>query len=191
MSSIPRRAVVGAAAVVTAAATAFTLAGSAHAATAAPAARAVLAAQVTPARPDALSWPLVVAGNKGERVASIQYLLNQRIGAGLTIDGVFGALTTAGVKKFQTASHLSVDGQVGPKTWAALIVTVQSGGSGPAVAAVQHSLRYAYGFSKLTVDGVFGPDTQAAVRSFQAKYKLSVDGIVGPDTWNALIAHES
>src|ERR1700761_820597 len=164
MSSISRKAAAGAAAVVTAAATAFLATGSASAATAAPTARVVLAAQVTAAKPAALSWPLVVAGNKGERVASVQYLLNQRVSAGLAADGVFGAATTAGVKKFQAVAHLSVDGQVGAKTWAALIVTVQNGAKGQAVSAVQHSLHYAYGFSKLAVDGVFGPDTLAAVK---------------------------
>jgi peptidoglycan hydrolase-like protein with peptidoglycan-binding domain len=194
MTKIPRRAVVSGAAVITAAATAFITTGSAHAATALPAAQAAHAApatQAAPALPGAISWPLVVQGNKGERVVDIQYLLNQRIGAGLAIDGVFGPATAAAVRKFQSANHLSADGQVGPQTWAKLIITVQHGNSGPAVAAVQHNLRYAYGYSSLAVDGVFGPDTQAPVRSFQTKYKISVDGIVGPATWNALIVHEA
>jgi peptidoglycan hydrolase-like protein with peptidoglycan-binding domain len=39
----------------------------------------------------------------------------------------------------------------------------------------------------LTVDGVFGPSTDAAVRAFQQQKGLTVDGIVGPNTWSALI----
>lgn len=40
---------------------------------------------------------------------------------------------------------------------------------------------------KITVDGDFGPKTEAAVRSFQGKYAKPVDGIVGPITWNKLL----
>ncbi|MGW6394424.1 peptidoglycan-binding domain-containing protein [Streptomyces sp. NPDC055103] len=72
-------------------------------------------------------------------------------------------------------------------TWSKLIVTVRNGDSGSAVKAVQVQLnRYGSG---LTVDGAFGPGTDAKVRAFQQSKNLSpVDGIVGPATWQALVS---
>jgi hypothetical protein len=40
---------------------------------------------------------------------------------------------------------------------------------------------------QLTVDGISGPKTRSAVRSFQERYGLAVDGIVGENTEKALI----
>ena len=40
---------------------------------------------------------------------------------------------------------------------------------------------------KLTVDGVFGPATEASVRAFQSIFDLTADGIVGPATWYKMI----
>jgi peptidoglycan hydrolase-like protein with peptidoglycan-binding domain len=39
----------------------------------------------------------------------------------------------------------------------------------------------------VAVDGIFGPNTDAAVRAFQQQKGLAVDGVVGPNTWSALI----
>ena len=40
----------------------------------------------------------------------------------------------------------------------------------------------------LEVDGVYGNNTQAAVKDYQQKNNLAVDGIVGENTWGALTA---
>src|SRR3954452_14277491 len=41
--------------------------------------------------------------------------------------------------------------------------------------------------SQIAVDGVFGPKTDQAVRTFQQSRHLVVDGVVGPRTWAAVI----
>lgn len=38
----------------------------------------------------------------------------------------------------------------------------------------------------ITVDGIFGSGTEAAVKEFQKSAGLTVDGVVGPKTWTAL-----
>ena len=50
-----------------------------------------------------------------------------------------------------------------------------------AVRALQIRLRTG-GFRPGPVDGLYGPRTQAAVRSFQRRHDVKVDGIVGPQT---------
>jgi peptidoglycan hydrolase-like protein with peptidoglycan-binding domain len=41
--------------------------------------------------------------------------------------------------------------------------------------------------SGVSVDGDFGPKTDAAVRALQQRSGLAVDGVVGPQTWSALV----
>jgi peptidoglycan hydrolase-like protein with peptidoglycan-binding domain len=132
-----------------------------------------------------LSWPAVRQTAYGNRVRTIQYLLNQR-GFRAPIDSYFGPSTTYAVKAFQRSRGLYPDGIVGNATWPRLIVTVRRGSRGYAVAAVQSYLDRGYHY-RLTVDGVFGRRTDQAVRWFQFRYRLRPDGIVGLGTWNALV----
>ena len=67
-------------------------------------------------------------------------------------------------------------------------IPLSAGASGPYVEAIQRRLnRIATNYPAIPkiypVDGVFGEDTEAAVRAFQEIFSLSVDGIVGDATW--------
>lgn len=64
--------------------------------------------------------------------------------------------------------------------------TLSRGASGSAVSELQTLLK-SKGIS-VSVDGDFGPKTQAAVKQFQNAKGLTADGIVGPKTWAALKA---
>jgi peptidoglycan hydrolase-like protein with peptidoglycan-binding domain len=68
-----------------------------------------------------------------------------------------------------------------PPTTSEHNIQLESGSEGRQVRILQHELA-------LPVDGVFGPQTEAAVRAFQANHGLTVDGVVGPQTSAALSA---
>jgi|GEM_PF-2232570 len=60
-------------------------------------------------------------GATGEHVRAIQYLLKNKFGSGINVDGIFGPQTAQAVKDFQTQKGLTSDGIVGPQTWQALV----------------------------------------------------------------------
>jgi N-acetylmuramoyl-L-alanine amidase len=62
---------------------------------------------------------------------------------------------------------------------------LRPGMEGDAVRQLQETLR-SLGFYSGPIDGIFGSQTEAAVRRVQAENSLEVDGIVGPSTWNVL-----
>lgn len=130
-----------------------------------------------------VAWPTVRRGNTGANVSTVQHLLTFH-GFPTTVDGIFGANTEARVREFETSRGLTVDGVVESQTWPALVVAVRRSDTGSAVRAGQIQLnRYGYA---LTVDGIFGPATEAAVRDFQRQNGLTIDGVLGQSAWRTL-----
>jgi len=67
--------------------------------------------------------------------------------------------------------------------------TLRRGSTGPYVVECQNDLiSLGYDVGKTGADGKFGKNTEKAVKAFQKDKKLTVDGIVGPVTWAALDA---
>ncbi|SDP12842.1 Peptidoglycan-binding (PGRP) domain of peptidoglycan hydrolases-containing protein [Actinopolyspora xinjiangensis] len=129
--------------------------------------------------PTGVSWPLLRSGDEDERVRVLQYLLNEH-GATLTTDGIYGPATEGAVRDFQRSTGAIVDGLAGNQTWNQAVRERTYGDSGPAVRAVQHRLG-------TTVDGVFGPVTESAVRTFQSERGLRGNGVVDARTWDELV----
>ena len=152
-------------------------------------------------------------GSTGSAVEQLQFWLNtlaqyESAIPSVTVDGVFGSGTANAVRAFQRKYGLTVDGVVGRTTWTEVYdqfrsiqsdngtpnaypgTALRQGSSGQNVRLVQFWLKIARTvYSRLnnvTVDGVFGSSTAAAVRRFQTYFGLTSDGVVGRTTWNKL-----
>lgn len=140
-----------------------------------------------PANAATPAYPSVSKGARSANAMTIQYLLTAR-GISTTPDGDFGSVTQTNVRSFQSSRGLTVDGVVGPQTWGALVIGVQSGSTNTnAIKAVQTQLnKYSY---QLPVTGKYDTRTVNAVRGFQSARGLTVDGYVGPVTWQWLVGY--
>ena len=152
-------------------------------------------------------------GSTGSAVEQLQFWLNTlaQYDAGIpstAVDGVFGSRTAAAVRAFQRREGLTVDGVVGRTTWTTLYnefrsiqsdngtpnaypgTPLRQGSNGQNVRLVQFWLKIARtvyaSLRSVTVDGVFGEATAAAVKRFQSYFSLTSDGVVGRTTWNKL-----
>ena len=67
-------------------------------------------------------YPTLSYGKKGVYVKFLQSKLTAKLYPTGNIDGIFGNATLNAVKQFQSENGLTVDGIVGPNTWAALAV---------------------------------------------------------------------
>ncbi|MGH2703021.1 MAG: N-acetylmuramoyl-L-alanine amidase [Actinomycetota bacterium] len=139
---------------------------------------------------------LIRAGDRSEQVADVQARLRA---LGMSIDdepAVFGEATAAAVRAFQQRRGLIADGIVGRNTWTELVEAGWRLGDrilyfkhpplrGDDVMTLQAHLN-ALGFDAGREDGIFGRDTDIAVRAFQREYGVAGDGIVGPHTTGSL-----
>ena len=152
-------------------------------------------------------------GSTGSAVEQLQFWLNtlaqyESSIPSLTVDGVYGTGTANAVRAFQRKYGLTVDGVVGRATWTEVYdqfrsiqsdngtpnaypgTALREGASGQNVRLVQFWLKIARtvypSLSNVTVDGICGSSTAAAVRRFQTYFGLTSDGVVGRTTWNKL-----
>ncbi|GEL07648.1 NlpC/P60 family protein [Salisediminibacterium halotolerans] len=155
-------------------------------------------------------------GATGDDVRTVQEEMSDATSHSLTIDGIYGPKTREAVLTFQRDNGLQVDGIVGPETISAMSGTsssssnssssqasssgstsgswdgsvLRSGDRGGAVSDLQSELNSATSHS-LTVDGIYGPKTRAAVTAFQQSAGIGVDGIAGPNTYSAITGSSS
>ena len=149
--------------------------------------------------------PTISVGSTGPEVTLCQQLLQARGYSPGAIDGLFGPLTKAAVVHYQVDRsaapppphvHLGfnlplvVDGIVGNNTWGRLDPP-QIQKNSPQHNYVRHCQLILKSFAVPAfdpgpADGIFGPNTEAAVKAFQAIFATPADGIVGPKTWRAL-----
>ncbi len=156
-------------------------------------------------------------GSRGSLVSLAQYLLDVAADTydGLypvAIDGVYGPNTYNAVYYFQQQRGIRADGVIGSITWNELYKTFYSalnaitpvgstaypgtalrvGSTGSSVSLIQRYLNYISSFfegiDQVTIDGIFGNATRAAVVAFQRTFGLAADGVVGPATWNRIVA---
>lgn len=110
--------------------------------------------------------------------------------------GVFDEATRATVRAFQQHRGLPADGIVGTDTWRSLVGA--SYRLGDRILYLRHPMLHgddvldlqrrigALGFDAGYDDGVFGTQTDEAVRDFQLNVGLAVDGMAGPTTVHML-----
>ena len=136
-----------------------------------------------------------------EHTRWVQDCLNRIFSLQLPVDGILDAAVRSALRRLQQQERLPAIGIVSPATERALQRRCGKAGepneqewesevsrSSPAyIRWVQSSLNKILGL-RLAVDGIIGPMTRSAIRTFQQRqYGLKVDGIVGPMTEQALI----
>lgn len=135
-------------------------------------------------------------GYAGPEVADVQHRLGE-LGLACGSDpGVFDEVTRAAVRTFQQQRGLVADGVVGEDTWQALVSASFRLGDrllyrtrpllrGDDVRDLQRRLN-TLGFDAGYDDGLYGPQTAAAVADFQLNVGIRQDGLAGPTTVHLL-----
>ncbi|MBE9200646.1 MULTISPECIES: N-acetylmuramoyl-L-alanine amidase [unclassified Nodularia (in: cyanobacteria)] len=115
-----------------------------------------------------------------------QLKINDRNGRPLVEDNSMGPATSSATVNFQNIVGLPPSGIADTKTWDAinLILAKRIIRPNHAGGPVMRYLQYRVGAG---VDGIYGPQTGTAIRTYQRQNGLLADGIVGGMTWQRLI----
>lgn len=134
-------------------------------------------------------WRTVSAGDgRANLVTGVQHLL-RHAGHSIAADGIFGPATEAAVRSVQASVGLPTTGEVDRDTWTHVVVTTGRGDSGEAVMGIQATQLGAWiDETPLSVDGIFGPDTEGRVFRFQGLWGLTLDGLAGQEVWSFVSA---
>jgi N-acetylmuramoyl-L-alanine amidase len=137
----------------------------------------------------------LTSGDAGPEVSELHERL-QALGFLAQLPDAYEDATRDAVASFQRSRGLDVSGVCDPHTWRALLEAEHQFGAralylsspmlrGDDVATLQLRLG-SLGFNAGRVDGIFGPNTQQAVREFQRNTDLMVDGVCARDTVSQL-----
>ena len=128
-----------------------------------------------------LPWDLSLGRSRARRrAAELRFVPASSRAKRLSL-GALAALTAGPAAVMATGVAAANPGTPTPEpaTSTEYSITLSAGDTGRQVELLQRAL-------SIPVDGIFGPETEAAVQHFQASRGLSVDGIVGPLTSAAL-----
>ncbi|MCP6763097.1 MAG: N-acetylmuramoyl-L-alanine amidase [Fischerella sp. CENA71] len=129
--------------------------------------------------------------NPDTTIKRLQQALNRlkitdKNGRSLLEDGTNGAATKSAMEKFQNIVGIQQTGIAGETTWNAInqilakrVIRLNHAGG-----VVVRYLQFRLG---VEIDGVYGPQTEAAMKKFQQQNGLTGDGVIGPITWQKLI----
>jgi peptidoglycan hydrolase-like protein with peptidoglycan-binding domain len=130
---------------------------------------------------DEAAWQLSLGRSRARRRAAEMHFVPSSTRAKRLSIGALAAFTfgpTASIASGQQHPTSVPDPE--PATTSEHVLVLSEGTEGRQVQLLQRAL------GGIKVDGVFGPETEAAVRSFQATHGLAVDGVFGAETGRAL-----
>jgi peptidoglycan hydrolase-like protein with peptidoglycan-binding domain len=131
---------------------------------------------------DVHPWQLSLGRSRARRRAAQLHFVPsssraKRLSLGALVALTVGPTATAALSG--GAASASAAASPEPTTTTQHVIVLSSGSQGRQVKLLQKALG-------VKADGVYGPETEAAVRSFQASRGLSTDGVFGPQTGAAL-----
>jgi N-acetylmuramoyl-L-alanine amidase len=129
--------------------------------------------------------------NKDKSILRLQKALNRlkitdKNNRTLVEDNSMGQATSSATEKFQRIVGVLPTGIAGNTTWDALnqILAKRVVQGTHASGVIIRYLQYRVGADP---DGIYGPQTEAAIKKFQQQNGLTADGIIGAITWQKLV----